>query len=61
MEIRHREGTFGTNRASQRTLEKAGFTLEAKLEGTLVKNGRVEDEWIYAERRCQGWPQRRRV
>ncbi len=43
--------TFGTNIASQRTLEKAGFTLEAKLVGTLVKNGRVEDEWVYAVRR----------
>ncbi|MBK9147919.1 MAG: GNAT family N-acetyltransferase [Flavobacteriales bacterium] len=43
--------TFGTNIASQRTLEKAGFKLEAKLEGTLIKNGRVEDEWIYAVRR----------
>ena len=53
-EIRHREGTFGTNSALQRTLENAGFTLEAKLEGTLIKNGRVEDEWIYAVRRCQG-------
>ena len=43
--------TFGTNIASKRTMEKAGFALEAKLEGTLVKNGRVEDEWIYALRR----------
>lgn len=42
---------FGRNIASQRTLEKAGFTLEAKLIGTLVKNGQVEDEWIYAVRR----------
>jgi len=42
---------FGSNIASQRALEKAGFTLEAKLIGTLVKNGRVEDEWIYAVRR----------
>jgi ribosomal-protein-alanine N-acetyltransferase len=42
---------FGSNVASQRALEKAGFTLEARLEGTLVKNGRVEDEWIYAVRR----------
>jgi hypothetical protein len=25
--------------------------LEATLIGTLVKNGRVEDEWIYAVRR----------
>jgi len=43
--------TFGTNIASQRTMEKAGFKLEAQLAGTLVKNGRLEDEWIYAVRR----------
>lgn len=43
---------FGSNVASQRALEKAGFTLEAKLMGTLVKNGKVEDEWIYAVRRA---------
>jgi RimJ/RimL family protein N-acetyltransferase len=42
---------FGSNVASQKALEKAGFTLEATLIGTLVKNGRVEDEWIYAVRR----------
>ena len=42
---------FGSNIASQKALEKAGFTLEAKLMGTLVKNGKVEDEWIYAVRR----------
>ena len=44
---------FGSNVASQRALEKAGFMLEAKLEGTLVKNGRMEDEWIYAVRRAR--------
>ncbi len=42
---------FGSNIASQKALEKAGFTLEAKLLGTLVKHGSVEDEWIYAVRR----------
>lgn len=42
---------FGSNIPSQKALEKAGFTLEAKLLGTLVKNGKVEDEWIYAVRR----------
>ena len=42
---------FGRNRASQRVLEKAGFTLEAKLVGTMIKNGLVEDEMIYAVRR----------
>lgn len=42
---------FGSNIASQKALEKAGFKLEAKLEGTLIKLGRKEDEWIYAVRR----------
>jgi [ribosomal protein S5]-alanine N-acetyltransferase len=42
---------FGTNTASQRALEKAGFTLEATLIGTLVKNGVVQDELIYSVRR----------
>ena len=41
---------FGRNRASQRALEKAGFTLEARLAGTIEKNGRTEDELIYAVR-----------
>ena len=43
---------FGSNIASQKALEKAGFTLEAKLNGTLVKNGVIQDEWIYAVRRA---------
>jgi [ribosomal protein S5]-alanine N-acetyltransferase len=42
---------FGRNIGSQRALEKAGFTLEAKFVGTLIKNGEVEDELIYAIRR----------
>lgn len=42
---------FGSNIASQKALEKAGFIREAKLIGTLVKNGQAEDEWIYAVRR----------
>lgn len=42
---------FGSNIASQRALEKAGFKLEAKLSGTLFKLGKFEDEWIYAVRR----------
>lgn len=42
---------FGSNIASQRALEKAGFTLEAKFLGNLVKNDVVQDEWIYAIRR----------
>lgn len=42
---------FGSNIASQKALEKAGFQLEARLNATLVKNGVVQDEWIYAVRR----------
>ena len=42
---------FGSNLASQRVLEKAGFTLEARLEKTFFKNGAYEDELIYARRR----------
>ena len=41
---------FGSNIASQRVLEKACFTLEARLEKTLFKNGEYLDELIYAIR-----------
>ena len=42
---------FATNHPSQRVLEKAGFLLEAKFHGTIIKNDRVEDELVYAIRR----------
>jgi [ribosomal protein S5]-alanine N-acetyltransferase len=42
---------YGTNAASQRVLEKTGFVLEGKFEGTLFKNGEFLDELIYAVRR----------
>lgn len=42
---------FGTNRASQRVLEKAGFVLEARFEKTIIKNGVYIDELVYAVRR----------
>ena len=42
---------FGTNIGSQRVLEKAGFVLEARLEKTFFKNGKLLDELIYAIRR----------
>jgi len=41
---------FGTNNASQRVLEKAGFTLEGRFKNTLYKNGEYQDELIYAVR-----------
>lgn len=42
---------FGTNKASQRALEKAGFILEARLEKALFKHGEFMDELIYAKRK----------
>lgn len=42
---------FGSNAGSRRVLEKAGFELEAVLRGTIHKNGRTEDEYIFAKRR----------
>lgn len=40
---------FSTNLASQRVLEKAGFTCEARLTKSLYKNGEIIDEIIYAK------------
>ena len=42
---------FGSNIASQRVLEKAGFKLEARLKHTIFKYGKYEDELIYSVRR----------
>ena len=42
---------YGTNKASQKVLEKAGFKLEARLEKTIFKNGEFLDELIYGIRR----------
>ncbi|MDD3034267.1 MAG: GNAT family protein [Bacteroidales bacterium] len=38
---------FSTNIGSQKVLEKAGFTLEAKLKKAIFKNGELMDELIY--------------
>lgn len=42
---------FGSNKASQKVLEKSGFLLEARFEKTVFKNGSFEDELVYAIRR----------
>lgn len=42
---------FGTNTASQRVLEKSGFTLEACFKKALFKHGEFIDEMIYAKRK----------
>lgn len=39
---------FSFNSASQRVLEKAGFTLEARLKKACFKNGKLCDELIYS-------------
>lgn len=44
---------FGSNIASQKVLEKAGFILEAQIKKSIYKNGLFEDELIYAIRRKQ--------
>lgn len=42
---------FSNNPASMRVLEKAGFVLEARLQGTILKRDEVLDELIYGIRR----------
>jgi RimJ/RimL family protein N-acetyltransferase len=42
---------FGTNLASQKVLQKAGFVLETRIPGILIKNGNLEDELFYGIRK----------
>ena len=42
---------FGSNLASQRVLQKADFKLEAIFKKVLIKNGKWEDELIFAYRK----------
>lgn len=42
---------FGTNKASHRVLEKAGFKFETRFEKTIIKNGELVDELYYAIRK----------
>jgi RimJ/RimL family protein N-acetyltransferase len=42
---------FGSNIASQKLLEKAGFDLEATIQGSIYKNGEYSDELIYSKLR----------
>ncbi len=42
---------FGSNLPSQKVLEKTGFKLEGRFEGTIVKNGVVHDELVYGLRK----------
>jgi [ribosomal protein S5]-alanine N-acetyltransferase len=40
--------TFSDNLRSRRTLEKAGFILEATLKSSIIKNGIIKDSCIYS-------------
>ncbi|MFZ1528152.1 MAG: GNAT family protein [Ferruginibacter sp.] len=42
---------YGSNTASKKVLEKAGFVLEARIEKNIFKNGEFLDELIYGIRR----------
>lgn len=42
---------YGTNKPSQRVLEKNGFVLEAHIKGNILKRGERLDELIYAIRK----------
>lgn len=42
---------FGSNKASQKVVEKCGFKLEGKYEKTIFKNNELIDELIYAVRK----------
>ena len=39
---------FGSNIASQKVLEKCGFTLEARFKNTIYKQDQFQDELVYA-------------
>lgn len=42
-------GVFSFNTASQRVLEKCGFEREAVLKSSVIKNGKIYDEYRYAK------------
>ena len=42
---------FESNRASVRVLEKAGFVCEGRMRGSIFKNGKVLDSFLYARLR----------
>lgn len=47
--VRIYSGVFDFNKASQRVLEKCGFTLEGISKKAVFKNGRFCDEYRYAK------------
>ncbi len=47
--VRIHTGVFDHNKGSQRVLEKCGFTLEAIFKKSVIKNGKILDEYRYAK------------
>ncbi|MEI6274505.1 MAG: GNAT family protein [Prolixibacteraceae bacterium] len=47
--VRIYSGVFDFNAASRRVLEKAGFKLEGVFEKSVIKNGKILDEFRYAK------------
>jgi RimJ/RimL family protein N-acetyltransferase len=47
--IRIHSGIFDFNKASQRVLEKAGFKLEGIFEKSVLKNGKICNEYRYSK------------
>ncbi|WP_435006597.1 GNAT family N-acetyltransferase [Tundrisphaera lichenicola] len=46
--IRLQAGVFAWNPASARVLEKCGYALEGRLRSSVIKNGRITDQLLYA-------------
>lgn len=46
-------GVFGSNKASQRVLQKCGFDNEGTNKQAIYKNGKLDDQLIFAIRREQ--------
>jgi len=42
-------GVFDFNKASQRVLEKSGFKLEGIFKKSIIKNGKIGDEYRYSK------------
>jgi RimJ/RimL family protein N-acetyltransferase len=43
---------YADNSASRRVLEKAGYVLEGRLRSSVIKNGRILDQCLYARVRA---------
>lgn len=44
-------GVFDFNKASQVVLEKSGFTIEGIFENSVIKNGKIVNEYRYAKKK----------